>query len=63
MNKELIEANKPDKGTSAIINKDYLEFKKILENQMETLELQEIIGHGGESTVYKSIIKKKKRTF
>ena len=63
MNKELLEANKPDKSTSATINKDYLEFKKILENQMETFELQEIIGHGGESTVYKSIIKKTKRPF
>ena len=31
MNKELLEANKPDKSTSAAINKDYLEFKKILE--------------------------------
>ena len=30
------------------------------ENQLETIELQELIGYGGELTVYKSIIKKTK---
>ena len=41
--------------------KNYLELKKLLEEKMETFELQELIGYGSESHVYKSIIKKIKK--
>ena len=41
--------------------KNYLELKKLLEEKMETFELQELIGYGSESHVYKSIIKKLKK--
>ena len=61
MNKELIEANKPYYCSSDSIDNNNPEIKSIIENQMETFELQEIIGYGGESTVYKSIVKKTKR--
>ena len=58
MNKELIEANKSDYCSSSSIDNNNPEIKSIIENQMETFELQEIIGYGGESIVYKSIVKK-----
>lgn len=63
MDKELIEANKPDYCSRSAIDNNNLEIKSIIENQMETFELQEIIGYGGESNVYKSIVKKTKRPF
>ena len=63
MNKELIEANKPYYCSSDSIDNNNPEIKSIIENQMETFELQEIIGYGGESNVYKSIVKKTKRPF
>ena len=63
MNKELIEANKPYYCSSDSIDNNNPEIKSIIEDQMETFELQEIIGYGGESTVYKSIVKKTKRPF
>jgi len=39
-------------------DKNYLALKKLIEEQMETFELRELIGYGSESQVYKSIIKK-----
>ena len=41
-----------------IEDKNYYLLKKLIEKQMETFELKELIGHGSESHVYKSIIKK-----
>ena len=63
MNQESIEVNKPEFCSNTAIDKSYPELKTILEKQLDTFELQELIGYGGESTVYKSIIKKTKHPF
>lgn len=42
-------------------DKNYLSLKKLIEENMETLELMELIGKGSESYVYKSLIKEKNR--
>ena len=44
-----------------VIDKDYNELKQLIEKNMESLELKELIGYGGESHVYKSLIKNVKR--
>ena len=44
-----------------VIDKDYNELKQLIEENMESLELKELIGYGGESHVYKSLIKNVKR--
>ena len=44
-----------------VIDKDYDELKQLIEENMESLELKELIGYGGESHVYKSLIKNVKR--
>ena len=43
------------------IDKNYNELKQLIEENMESLELKELIGYGGESYVYKSLIKNVKR--
>ena len=50
----MIEAKKRAK----IEDKNYSLLKQLIEKQMETFELKELIGYGSESHVYKSIIKK-----
>ena len=59
-NKESIESSQTCYCSNGI-DKDYLKLKSVFEKQMETLELQELIGHGGESHVYKSLVKKTNR--
>ena len=45
-----------------IVNdKHYYELKKLIEDNMESFELKELIGYGGESHVYRSLIKNVKR--
>ena len=44
-----------------VIDKNYNELKQLIEENMESLELKELIGYGGESHVYKSLIKNVKR--
>jgi len=50
----MIEAKKK----TMIEDKNYSLLKQLIEKQMETFELKELIGYGSESHVYKSIIKK-----
>ena len=42
-------------------DKNYYEIKPLIEENIETLELKELIGRGGESYVYKSLVKKMKK--
>ena len=49
------------KAYNKVIDKDYNELKQLIEKNMESLELKELIGYGGESHVYKSLIKNVKR--
>ena len=48
-------------GYNKGIDKNYNELKQLIEENMESLELKELIGYGGESHVYKSLIKNVKR--
>ena len=48
-------------GYNKGIDKNYNELKQLIEENMESLELKELIGYGGESYVYKSLIKNVKR--
>ena len=48
-------------GYNKIIDKNYNELKQLIEENMESFELKELIGYGGESHVYKSLIKNVKR--
>ena len=44
-----------------VYDKNYNEIKPLIEENIETLELKELIGRGGESYVYKSLVKKMKK--
>ena len=52
--------NKPN-DHNIVNDKDYNELKQLIEENMESFELKELIGYGGESRVYKSLIKNVKR--
>ena len=52
--------NKPN-SYNIVNDKDYNELKQLIEENMESFELKELIGYGGESRVYKSLIKNVKR--
>ena len=50
--------NKKQEKMLSVDDKNYLQLKNLIEGQLETFELKELIGSGSESHVYKSIIKK-----
>ena len=50
--------NKKQEKMVSVDDKNYLQLKNLIEGQLETFELKELIGSGSESHVYKSIIKK-----
>ena len=57
---EMIKEMKIEKFDKSVksVDENYPELKKLIEKQMETFELKELIGEGSESHVYKSLIKK-----
>ena len=48
--------NKKQEKMLSVEDKNYLQLKNLIEGQLETFELKELIGSGSESHVYKSII-------
>jgi serine/threonine protein kinase len=54
--------NKAD-AYSIMKDKNYNELKQLIEEHMESFELKELVGCGGESYVYKTLIKNVKRPF
>ena len=50
-----------DEKTVNYVDKNYLTLKRLIEEQIETLELKELVGKGSESYVYKSLVKEKNK--
>ena len=59
MIKEMKSVN--DEKAVNYVDKNYLTLKRLIEEQIETLELKELVGKGSESYVYKSLVKEKNK--